>query len=147
MTVIHTTRFGAVEVLPDDVLHFPEGLLGLAECRDWVLLTDLANDAVVWMQSLERPEIALALVSPRRFVPGFQMRVARRELESLALEEVRTAQVLVIVSKTGRAVTLNLKAPLVINLERHLGRQVITNGELPTQYEVHGASPALKRSA
>jgi flagellar assembly factor FliW len=144
---IHTTRFGAVEILPEDVLHFPEGLLGLAECREWVLLADLQNEAVVWMQSLERPEIALAVVSPQRFVPGFQMRVARRELEPLHLEEVRTAQVLVIVSKTGRAVTLNLKAPLVVNLQSRLGRQVITNGELPVQYEVNGASPALKKSA
>jgi flagellar assembly factor FliW len=147
MTEIHTTRFGAVEILPEDVIHFPEGLLGLAECRDWVLLADLQNEAVVWMQSLERPEVALAVVSPRRFVPGFQMRVARRELEPLELAEIRAAQVLVIVSKTGRAVTLNLKAPLVLNLQRRLGRQVITNGELPVQYEVTSASPALKKSA
>lgn len=147
MTVIHTTRFGAVEILPEDVLSFPEGLMGLAECREWVLLADLQNEAVVWMQSLERPEIALAVVSPRRFVPDFQMRVARRELEPLHLEEVRMAQVLVIVSKAGRAVTLNLKAPLVINLQRRIGRQVITNGELPMQYEVTSASPALKKSA
>lgn len=147
MRKIQTTRFGTVEILPEDVLQFPEGLLGLAECREWVLLADLQNEAVAWMQSVERPEVALAVVSPRRFVPAFQMRVARRELEPLELDQVRTAQVLVIVSKTGRAVTLNLKAPLVINVARRLGRQVITNGELPVQYEVASAAPALKRSA
>lgn len=147
MMAIQTTRFGRVEILPEDVLRFPEGLLGLAECREWVLLADLQNEAVAWLQSLERPEVALAVVSPRRFVAGFQMRVARRELEPLELDEVRTAQVLVIVSKTGRAVTLNLKAPLVINVARRLGRQVITNGELPVQYELTGASATLKRSA
>lgn len=147
MMAIQTTRFGTVDILPEDVLRFPEGLLGLSECREWVLLADLQNEAVAWLQSLERPEVALAVVSPRRFVAGFQMRVARRELEPLELEEVRTAQVLVIVSKTGRAVTLNLKAPLVVNVARRLGRQVITNGELPVQYEVTGTSTALKRSA
>ncbi len=145
--VIHTTRFGSVETHPEDVLHFPEGLLGLAACQDWVLLADVQNEAVVWMQSTDHPEIAMAVVSPCRFVPGFQMRVARRELEPLGLEDVRAAQVLVIVSKTGRAVTLNLKAPLVINVERRVGRQVITNGELPMQYEVSSVSPALKKSA
>lgn len=144
---INTTRFGQVEVLTEDLLHFPEGLLGLVECRDWILLSDAQNDAVAWMQSVDRPEVALAVVSPRRFVPAYQMRVARRELEPLELEQVREAEVLVVVGKTGQSVTLNLKAPLVINLERRLGRQVITNGELPVQYEVARTTRVLKRSA
>lgn len=144
---INTTRFGQVEVRSDDILHFPEGLLGLAECRDWILLSDAQNDALAWMQSVDRPEVALAVVSPRRFVPDFQMRVARRELEPLELQQVHAAEVLVVVGKTGHSVTLNLKAPLVINLDRRLGRQVITNGELPIQYEVARTTRTLKRSA
>jgi flagellar assembly factor FliW len=144
---INTTRFGPVEVCYEDILRFPEGLLGLAECRDWVLLADAQNDAVAWMQSVDCEEVALAVVCPRRFVPDFQMRVARRELEPLELEEMSAAQVLVIVSKAGRSVTLNLKAPLVINLDRRLGRQVITNGDLPVQYEVASTTTALKRIA
>ncbi|NLX95086.1 MAG: flagellar assembly protein FliW [Rhodopirellula sp.] len=144
---IRTTRFGPVRCRPDDVLLFEEGILGLAECRQWVLLADVHNDAVAWLQSVDCPEVALAVVSPRRFVPWFQMRVARRELEPLELDEIGAARVLVIVSKTGRSVTLNLKAPLVLNLQRRLGRQVVTNGELPVQYEVTGTTTPLKKSA
>ena len=144
---IHTTRFGPIEVEADDVIHFPEGLLGLPSCRDWVLLADAENEALAWMQSVDRPEIALGVVSPRRFVPSYQMRVARRELESLKLEQVQAAQVLIVVSKSERSITLNLKAPLVINLSRRLGRQVVTNGDLPVQYVLGSASGALRKSA
>lgn len=144
---IRNPRFGTTDVDPADVLHFPEGIVGFADCRRWVLLADAENDALAWMQSLDRPELALAVVSPRRFIPGFRMRVCRQELEPLQLEDIGLACVLVIVGKTDRATTLNLKAPIVINLPRRLGRQVLTNGQLPLQYELRGASKTLRMSA
>ena len=144
---ITTTRFGSVEVEADDVVRFPEGLLGLADCRDWVFLADTQNDALAWMQSLDQAEIALAVVGPRRFVPGYRVRVARRELQPLKLDDVGAAQVLVVVGRTDRSVTLNLRAPLVINLQRRLGRQVVTNGELPVRHELGSDPPVLKRIA
>lgn len=144
---ITTSRFGSVKIEGDDVIRFPRGLLGLEECRQWVLLADQCNEALAWLQSVERPEVALAVVSPRRFVPGYQMRVARRELASLELDDVKTAKILVIVGKTDRAITLNLKAPVLINLERRLGRQVITNGDLPVRHELGSEPPSLRRSA
>jgi flagellar assembly factor FliW len=143
---IRTTRFGSLEIEADDVIHFPAGLLGLEEYRPWVLLADAQNDALGWLQSTTRPEVALAVVSPRRFVPDYQFRVFRSELSSLELGDVKSAQVLVIVSKNEHAITLNLKAPVVINLERRLGRQVVANGDQSVQFELM-TTPALKKSA
>jgi flagellar assembly factor FliW len=147
MMDVYTTRFGPLEVLADDVIRFPEGLPGLEERRDWVLVAEAHNDAACWLQSVDRADVALAVVSPRRFVPHFQMRVARRELEPLGLEEVRAAQVLLVVSRTEGSLTVNLKAPIVINLRRRLARQVIANGDLPVQYEVGAVPPAMRKSA
>ena len=42
---IDTTRFGQVEIEPHDLIHFPSGILGLEDCRQWVLLADAENDA------------------------------------------------------------------------------------------------------
>jgi flagellar assembly factor FliW len=144
---IQTTRFGRVEYAAEDILRFPEGLPGLAECRDWVMLADAENDAVAWMQSVEQPKIALAVVSPRRFVPGFQLRVARKELEPLKLDSPQAGQVLAIVGRNERGLTLNLKAPMVINLDRRIGRQVIANGELPLEHALESPPAPLKRTA
>jgi flagellar assembly factor FliW len=55
--------------------------------------------------------------------------------------------VLVIVGKHEHAITLNLKAPLIINLERRLGRQVVANGEQPLQFELMTTHAPLKKSA
>ena len=144
---IQTTRFGTVAIEADDVLHFPTGLMGLEDCRHWVLLADAQNDALGWLQCTSRPEVALAVVTPRRFVPDYQVRIVRSELAPLAISRAADAKVLVIVGKNDHAITLNLKAPLVLNLDSRLGKQVVANNEYPIQHQLTDAAPVLKKSA
>lgn len=142
-----TGRFGPVEIEPQDIIHFPAGILGMEGCREWVLLADAHNDSLGWLQNTARADIALAVVSPRRFVPDYQIRVARRELAPLQLDRIEDAQVLVIVGMNEHGATLNLKAPLVFNLNRHLGTQVVTKDDHPLQYSLHHHAAPLKKSA
>ena len=82
---ITTTRFGTVTIDDEDVLTFVDGLIGMEDCRRWALLADAQNSALGWLQSLDRPEVALAVVCPRRFVADYRVRVARRDVEPLGL--------------------------------------------------------------
>lgn len=142
---ITTSRFGSVSIHPDDVLTFSDGLIGMEECRRWVLLADAGNSALGWLQSLDRAEVALAVVSPRRFVPDYQARVARRDLQPLGLAEPQDAQVLVILSHHDGQLTLNLKAPLVVHLAGRLGRQIVARDDHAVRYQL--ARPRLRISA
>jgi flagellar assembly factor FliW len=144
---IVTTRFGVLEIEASDLITFPLGLMGLEDSRHWVLLADAHNDALGWLQSASRPDTALAVVSPRRFVPAYQLRVAKSDLAPLALDRVNDAQVLVTLGKNDSGITLNLKAPLVINVEQRLGRQVVSTGDHPVQYELPTQSMPLRKSA
>jgi len=144
---ISTTRFGRIDVDPADVLHFPSGLPGLEDCRDWALLADADNDALGWLQSTTRGDVALAVVSPRRFVPGYQVRIPRSELTPLTLADMREAQVVVVVGRTDTGLTLNLKAPIVINLAARTGRQVVASGDHSMHHELTPSQPPLKKSA
>lgn len=143
---ISTCRFGLLAIEAEDLIHFPAGILGLEACQKWVLLADSQNEALGWLQSTQRPEIALGVASPRRFVPDYQIRIARRELGPLNLENIEEAKVLVIVSRNERAITLNLKAPLVFNLNERLAAQVVAKDDHPLQYELTTSS-SLRRSA
>jgi flagellar assembly factor FliW len=144
---ITTSRFGRIDIDAGDVIRFPSGLPGLEDCREWALLADASNEALGWLQCTTRAEVALAVVSPRRFVPDYQVRIPRSELTPLALADVRQAQVVVVVGKTDTTLTLNLKAPIVINLEARTGRQVVASGDLPLQYELTRGRPPLRKSA
>lgn len=144
---IHTTRFAAIEIEPDDILFFRNGLLGFEDCRHWVLLADADNSSVAWLQSMQHADIALPVVSPRRFVPEYQVRLEPSDVDVLQLTSVEQAYVLGIVSRSDETLTLNMRAPLVINLDRRIGCQVVTVDAQPMQYELATLPISLKRSA
>jgi flagellar assembly factor FliW len=99
-----------------------------------------------WLQSLDRPEVALAVVSPRRFVPDYRVRVARRDIQPLGIDDPTSAQVLVIISHNEGALALNLKAPLVIHLAERLGRQIVARDDHAVQHQV-GVRWPLRKTA
>jgi flagellar assembly factor FliW len=144
---IHTTRFGSIEIEPDDILFFRNGLLGFEDCRHWVLLADSENTAVAWLQSMQHADVAMPVVSPRRFVADYQVRLEPQDVDILQLNSVEQAYVLGVVSRDHDALTLNLRAPLVINLDRRIGCQVVTVDPQPLQYELTTLPTTLRRSA
>jgi flagellar assembly factor FliW len=141
---VSTTRFGVVSIEESDVLAFADGLIGLEECCRWVLLADAQNSALGWLQCVDLPQVALAVVSPRRFVADYQVRVSRRDIEPLGLKRTSDAQVLVIVNEANGSLALNLKAPLVIHLELRVGRQVIAKDDHAVKHFLPGATPLRK---
>jgi flagellar assembly factor FliW len=136
---ITTSRFGTLQILNSDILHFEHGLIGLRACRRWVVLADGQNAALGWLQSIDEPETALGVVSPRRFVPDYQLRVSRKDIGPLALATPNDAQVVVVVSRHPEGLALNLRAPLVINVEARRGRQVIAKDALPVRMILRSA--------
>ncbi len=147
-----TTRFGTLSVDPQDELTFEFGLIGLEHCRRWVVLTDTKNATLGWLQSIDEGHIALGVVSPRRFVPNYQLRIDRSALGPLELSNSRDAEVVVIASRHANGpeaggLTLNLRAPLVINVEQRRGCQVIAKDDLPVQFPLSVPSLPLKRTA
>ena len=144
---IQTTRFSQIEIEPDDILFFRHGIFGFENCRHWVLLADAENSAVAWLQSIQRPEVALPVVSPRRFVQDYEVRLEQEEVEKLQLAPDEQAYVLGIVGRDQDTLTLNLRAPLVINLSRRIGFQIITVDNQPMQYDLATLPLAQRRSA
>ena len=145
---ISTKHFGDIEIEIDDILLFPQGVIAFEDCRHFVLLADPENPAVAWLQSASRAEVAFPVVSPRRFSPDYSVRVTRGQLLPLEFSQFDHAYVLAVVGGSDGDLTLNLKAPLIVNLDRRLGRQVITADEQPVALVLSSTVPrALRKSA
>lgn len=125
--VIHTSRFGAVSISSDDVLHFPEGILGFNELRRFVLLDDPSDELFAWLQSCEDPNVAFPLLEPELFSSNYSIQLTKHDLEALELQDITGARVFAIITVPAdpTQMTANLKAPIVINIGRRLARQVV----------------------
>ncbi len=75
----------------------------------------------------------MGVVSPRAFFPNYRISVGKRELAPLKLRpEDRLYVVTTLAGHTGRLET-NLRAPILLNLSRHVGHQIVAGDEQPVR--------------
>lgn len=146
--LVQTTRFGQVKSTQEDVLIFPQGLIGFESSRQWLILPDPENADVLWLQSMSQPQVALPMISPRKFAPDYKVAVPSRHLAPLHLRGSDRLYIMNVMSKSGKTLTANLRSPIVINLTKRLGCQVITTDALPLALPISlGSSPAVRMAA
>ncbi|MDG2206926.1 MAG: flagellar assembly protein FliW [Pirellulales bacterium] len=131
----------------NETICFPSGLIGLEDCRSWVLLSEQPGDRFIWLQSTQQAEIALPLVDPRTFVPDFTLQVEESDWTPLGRRENDLVQVLVALGQSHGGLVLNLLAPVVINCERRIGRQVFNHADAQVNYRLDTFSASLQRTA
>jgi flagellar assembly factor FliW len=121
-----TSRFGEIEIDPDRVITFPDGIIGFRELKRFALIAK-KSQALMWLQSLEDSQIAFVVADPFSFEPTYDPILSQEDREALELQEGTDARYLciVVVPQNPKEMTANLLGPIVINAKRKIGRQVI----------------------
>jgi flagellar assembly factor FliW len=136
---IRTTRFGDLEVPESEMFAFPEGILGFAEVRSYVLLENPKGGPFKWLQAADVPSLAFVVADPALFFPDYKVRVRPEDLAPIQLVDVATGLVLVIltVPRDPQEITANLQGPLILNRGAKLARQlVLSEPDLSTRHKI-----------
>ena len=124
-----TARFGSIDVRAKDILVFPEALYGFDREKEFVLLPldPKVDSPMEWLQSLMTPELAFIVTDPFLFVPQYKMVLNDDEKNQLKIKSTESVLVRVVVTipKIHSKMTANLVAPLVINRQSRLAKQVV----------------------
>ena len=125
--VIKTTRFGQVSIQSEDIFTFPEGMLGFQDLRQFVLLDDPNDDIFAWLQSCELPSIAFPVLEPEIFGQKYNVSLTKNELEHLGITAAQKPSFMNIITipDDPTQMTANLKAPIVMNVEKRIARQCV----------------------
>lgn len=129
---LHTTRFGTINIDAEDILTFPDGLVGLSQLKRFVLVHHRDGSPFRWLQSVEEPGFALLLIDPWFFCTDYEVVLSDAEAERLRVSDCSVLMVYTTVTiPPGKphAMTANLMAPIVINVSERCGRQVILEDE------------------
>jgi flagellar assembly factor FliW len=135
---IDTKYHGTVAVKEEDIICFPHGLPGFANEKRFVLLP-LADTPFVILQSVETPALGFVLIEPFSYFPTYEFELDEATVEQLNIESERDVAVYVIltVADPFHETTANLQAPIVINVHKRLGKQVIlTNTDYKTKHRL-----------
>lgn len=125
--IIQTTRFGKIEITSEDIINFPEGILGFNHLNNFVLLDDPTDDIFAWLQACESPDIAFPVLEPELFVQNYSPNLSKTDLEMLKLSGGNKARSFCIITipDDPTQMTANMKAPIVINVQDRMGRQCV----------------------
>ena len=123
--LIQTSRFGQLEVDPDRLIVFEEGILGFPQQKEYALIQTGQGSGFYWLQSGTTPDLAFVVCDPRLFVADYQVPVKLEELQGIGLRRPEDAQIFIIVNKIGDLLTGNFQGPLVINVVNRRGRQLV----------------------
>lgn len=134
---LKTEAFGLIQVEDGDIVIFPDGLPGFEELTKFTLLgKDVSESPFFWLQSLEKSTLALVVADPFALYEEYVVDVDDEDVAVLQVGNTDQVLTLCVVNipEDIHQMRVNLKAPILINLQNNLGKQVIQKADLPVRY-------------
>jgi flagellar assembly factor FliW len=143
--VTNLPRFGECTYLESEVISFPWGLPGFAQLRRFLVLQIASQGGFIWLQSLDDVKIALPLGDPWSLFEDYDPRLPAYAKVALDLGSPEDFVLLcvVVVTENAEEMSMNLMAPIVINLKTRTGRQVMLEN---SEYTVRTPVPRVEAS-
>jgi flagellar assembly factor FliW len=124
--VVHAA---AVEISPlasPDTIRFPQGLPGFEKCRGFMLMASETLGPLQCLKAVEGPAASFLVIDPRRVMPEYRCDLSEADQARLGAADADTLLWLALVTiELDGTITVNLRAPIVINPAAMVGHQVV----------------------
>lgn len=131
---INSRVFGEVEIEQNKIIEFVNGIVGFPELTEFALISnneESTDSPIKWLQSMQDGEVALPVIDPLLILPDYNPQVEDEWLKSLGELSAENLLVLVTVTvpKDITGMSINLKGPIIIQVDQKKACQVIVDGE------------------
>ncbi len=148
-----TKYFGEVDIEEDKVLEFPNGIIGFENLHKFAIIYDIERGKdvnVSYLQSLEEPLLVLPVLNPLVVLDSYNPMIEDELL--VPLDMPKEDEIMVLLAMTVPAdltkMTVNMKAPFVINTRTKKGGQIIVeNTDYQIRYPIYDILQANKEKA
>jgi flagellar assembly factor FliW len=140
MVKFETKHFGEINYDPTRIITFPEGIPGFPESTRYLLMSENENeDLFFWLQSVDDGNVAFTLMDVYKVLPDYDPQVEEDDIAELG--EISDTPLLIyniaVIPDYVRQMRVNLRAPVVMNLNTGLGKQMIcTNEDYPIRFMI-----------
>ena len=125
---LETKNFGIIEIDEKGIIHFPDGIPSFENVKKYTLLGSGTEESPFkWLQGVDDPTLAFAIVDPFEIKADYDVDLNNDVMKALKIEKPEDVLIysIVVVPEDVSKMSMNLKAPIVINLENNLGAQVL----------------------
>jgi flagellar assembly factor FliW len=139
---IHSKAYGTISIQENQIVHFPRGLYGFEDRREYALL-DSTSPPFFWLQSLEDPELAFIAINPYIVARDYVLDISEDDLAAIGSPEPDNLLVFAIVTVPED------RSMISCNLQGTAYHQPIhprsSPGDLPRSPVVDPTSPVVSR--
>jgi flagellar assembly factor FliW len=116
----------SVEIDDSDIINFEQGLPGFEEEKKFVLMP-IGGTPFSILQSVTSTALAFVTANPFVFFKDYDFELSKSVQEQLQISNSNDVfvQVILTVADLFEESTANLQAPIIINKERNIGKQVV----------------------
>ena len=136
---INTRDFGTIDVEPDALYDFPEGVYGFEEDTKFAVFEKSFGEvSFIYLQSVINVIPCFLVFNPVDFYPGYSPLISKEDLAACQTDNIEDLIFLVIaaVPDSVEELSLNIKSPIVLNPKIKVARQVILqNPEYTVKYQ------------
>lgn len=138
----NTRLFGEIEIQDDKIIKLKEGIIGFPDLQNFTLIYDEekgGQGSIKWLQSMDDPSFALPVMNPLDVKPDYQPTVNEEGIQLLGnmAQEDTFILVTITVPKKIEDMSVNLKAPFIINTGNLRGVQLIVEDDYPVKYKIY----------
>ncbi len=129
--VLNTEHLGEIEFQKEDIIHFPKGIPGFEEEKEFiVILTGDVEFPFTYLQSVKSNDLAFIVTDPFLFLENYDFELSDEDADFLGVKSEEqiddiTVYTIVTIPEDLDQTTVNISAPIIINLKEKLGKQVI----------------------
>lgn len=128
---IESKYLGKIEIIEDNIISFPFGILGFSKSKEFAILDIGSNHHFKILQDVKNPNIAFLITNPWSFFKDYEMDIPDVELEKINIYQDMEKEILVYniitLEHDFQKSTANLLAPVIINIRDKKGKQFILN--------------------
>lgn len=148
----NTRLFGEIEIEDEKIITFEQGIIGFPDLKHFTLIFDeekKENKSIQWLQSMDEPEFAMPVVIPTDIIESYNPTVSDELLQPLGNLTVDNTYILVTVSVPQEIenISMNLKAPIIVNVDTNKGSQLIVEDDYAVKYKIYDLLNAKKEKA
>lgn len=147
---VKTKIFDEIELDGDRVIEFAGGIIGYPKLQRFALIFDEdsgVESGIKWLQSLDEPAFAMPVMDPLLMVESYNPSIEDELLKPLGEHLKENMLVLVTVTVPGdiTRMSINLKAPIIINAaNRKASQLIVEDEEYPVKYFIYEKLQAEK---
>lgn len=126
---------GKLEYEEKDIIEFKKEIPGLVGLSKFILKELDGYEPFKLLQSLENDELGLILLSPFEVMDDYEVKLTDETIKNLKINAPEDIMLYTTVTLNSdvKKITTNLKAPIVINIIKGLGEQIIVDKK---KYEI-----------